>query len=317
MAFNPNFPGSSTGSTTTYNLDAFLRVYGGEVVAEYNKAAVIKDKLRHRNITHGKSASFPTITKSSAKVHTPGDDLYSGSTYNSTMANDEQIVQVNKMLIDHAFVDGLDEAMQHYDSRSEYAAQMGAALGVGVDTWSIAALTAGTAGNTSATLYASLTTADKLAQIQTMAGDFDNNGVPKGDRCVIVQPEDFYNFIDEDGVVSKDFGQGADRGKPGSLHYMGFEVLNSAVWTDFVNKAGLTGAGEPLENIPTRDGIDTDLTKTWGLGFHKSAAGLVNLKGMMIDVDWIPQRQGHQITAKQACGVGILRPAAAGLLKGA
>ena len=131
MAWAPNVPGSSAGNLT-HSLAAFLRVFSGETVAAYNQAVVIKDKLRSRNITSGKSATFPTISTSSAKLHTPGDDLF-GDSYAPAITNDEQIIQINKLLIDTSFVDNLDEMMNHFDARSEYASQMGAALATAGD----------------------------------------------------------------------------------------------------------------------------------------------------------------------------------------
>ena len=317
MAWTPNYPGKS-------DLSAFLRVYGGEVVAAYNKATVIKDKLRTRNISSGKSAQFPTISTESAKLHTPGDDLFSGTAgYESDMTNDEKVIQVNRLLIATAFVDGLDEMMQHYNSRSEYATQMGAALGVACDQWSLGALTRGSSASETVTgsyanAAAGSTTGSALVKqgIIDAAGAMDTSGVPKGDRYVVVTPTVFYGLMNEDDVVSSDFGAGANRAVAGSLSYMGFEILNSAIWTDFANAAGTAGiAGEVLFGLDGRATYDVVLTNVFGCAFHKEAAGIVSLKGMTTETDWIPERQGNLIVAKQAIGIDILRPTSSILLK--
>ena len=299
----PNYPGKA-------DLSAYLRVFGGEVVAEYNKRTVVKDTLRQRNITSGRSCQFPTISTEAAKLHTPGQDLFS-SGYDSDMSNDEKVIQINKLLIAKAFVDYLDEAMQHYNSRAEYAAQMGAALATACDRWSIGALVKGSDStrNHASAAVGALTTQQKLDEIQVAAGLFDNRGVPTENRYMLVTPTDYYNFMGMDGVVSSDFGTGGDRNKPGELHFMGFKILKSAIWDEFDQNATITAdAADPLKDLDGRSTYETDLTKVWGLAYHGDAAGWVNLRGMTTEASYEASRQGTLLVAKQAAGAGILRP---------
>ena len=329
MAWAPNVPGSSAGNLT-HSLDAFLRVFSGETVAAYNKATLIKDKLRSRNITSGKSATFPTISTSSAKLHTPGDDLFtagSGNTYAPSITNDEKIIQINKLLIDTSFVDNLDEMMNHFDARSEYAAQMGAALAVAGDQWSLGALTRGsgttlTATGTYANAIAGTTDGNAVIKegLKAAANSMDTAGVPKQGRYAVLSPLSFYGFMEDDAVMSSDFGAGGNRaaGDVGKLHYLGFELISSAIWADgFMGAAGTTGSGEVLEGLDGRATYDVALLKVYGVAFHSDAAGCVSLKGLTTETSWIPERQGNLLVAKQAIGIDILRPTSSILLKGA
>lgn len=327
MAWSPNTPGSD-GST---DLGAFLRVFSGETVAAYNKATLIKDKLRSRNITSGKSATFPTISTSSAKLHTPGDDLFtagSGNTYKPSITNNEKIIQINKLLIDTSFVDNLDEMMNHFDARSEYASQMGAALAVAGDKWSLGALTRGsgttlTATGTYANAIAGTTAGNAVIKegLKAAANSMDVAGVPKDGRYAVLSPLSFYGFMEDDAVMSSDYGSGGNRatGDVGKLHYLGFELISSAIWSDgFMGAAGTTEeTTEVLYGLNGRATYDVVLTKVYGVAFHSAAAGVVSLKGMTTETDWIPERQGNLIVCKQAIGIDILRPTSSILLKGA
>tara|TARA_R110000824_G_scaffold301518_2_gene489500 strand:+ start:4599 stop:5585 length:987 start_codon:yes stop_codon:yes gene_type:complete len=324
MAWAPNVPGSSAGNLT-HSLAAFLRVFSGETVAAYNQAVVIKDKLRSRNITSGKSATFPTISTSSAKLHTPGDDLF-GDSYAPAITNDEQIIQINKLLIDTSFVDNLDEMMNHFDARSEYASQMGAALATAGDRWAIGALARGATGTTATTGSTAIATAGGTAgtalvkdAMQKLAVAMDVAAVPKGDRYCVLSPAAYYGMMLDNDTVSSDFGKGGDRSDPGQLSYLGLTIISSHVWDiDFVGEADLTGTGKVFHATTGADGrasYQVALDKTFGLGFHKEAAGVVSLHGMSTETSWIPERQGNLIVTKQAIGIDILRPASSFLLQ--
>lgn len=331
MAWAPNVPGDTNDNNANHSLAAFLRVFSGETVAAYNKAVLIKDKLRSRNITSGKSATFPTISTSSAKMHTPGDDLFtagSGDTYKPTITNNEKIIQINQLLIDTSFVDHLDDMMNHYDARSEYAAQMGAALATAGDQWSLGALTRGsgttlTATGTYANAIAGTTDGNAVIKegLKAAANSMDTAGVPKQGRYAVLSPLSFYGFMEDDAVMSSDFGAGGNRaaGDVGKLHYLGFELISSAIWADgFMGAAGTAGeSGEVMYGMDGRATYDVALTKVYGVAFHSDAAGCVSLGGLTTETSWIPERQGNLLVTKQAIGIDILRPTSSILLKGA
>jgi hypothetical protein len=314
------------GGLSSDDYTLFLKVYGGEVVKAYNKATLVSDKLMSRTIQFGKSATFPTISTEEAKVYTPGADLFGSGGYESSMTNNEKVIAINQTLIATAFIDEVEEMMAHYDVRGPYAEQMGAALATAHDRWSIAAMlsdcTAGTAANGCLQGTAgSWSAANCKAAIQNAAAYFDGQGVPKDGRYVLVTPAMFYTLMDEDDVISSDYNTTGDRGKVGSLWYMGFEILNSAIWDEFNDNPTLeTDATDPLYKISLGRGdaySNTAATDVEALAFHKGAAGTVVLKGFSSTIDWIPERQGHLLVAKAAIGVDVLRTTSIISLKGA
>jgi len=308
MAWEYNDPGG-IGSGDDYTL--FLKVYGGEVVKAYNLASDVHNKLRSRTIQSGKSATFPTISTEEAKIFTPGQDLFSDSNgYESDMTNDEKVISINKMLIATAFVDEVEEMMAHYDVRGPYAEQMGAALATAHDRWAIAAMLSDAGTKVEEGTFSSWSVTNLKAAIVGAAGQMDEGGVPKQGRYVLVTPTLFYELMDEDDVIGSDYNTTGDRGHVGTLWYMGFEIINSALWGEFDGETDLDGAGKPLVDIGLGRGDvydDSAATKIGALAFHKDCAATVTLKGLSTSVDWVPERQGNLLVAKQAIGCDVLR----------
>lgn len=312
MALGPN-----------YSVSDFLKVYGGEVLLAFDHETKVKDTLMNRTITTGKSATFPTIAVEEAKLHTPGDDLFGASPdFASDASPGEVVINIDKVLTAPQFVDDLDEAMSHYDIRSEMAEQAGHALATAHERWAIAALGSGATNTVTITgSLAAITGAFIKSAIEEAAEDMDIAKIPTKGRYVVLGPKEFYLLMGEDDVVSSDFGRGGDRaaGGAGTLHYMGFEIINSSVMYEFkdTTAAEQKAASGPLYfgGTTQRTDLSSDLQLTWGLAYHKGAAGTVTLKGVKTEANYIPERMGNLLNASMAVGVGILRGGSAVKLK--
>lgn len=303
---------------SNFTVADFLEVYGGEVIKSYNQNILVSDKLRSRTIQNGKSANFPVFGREEAKLHTVGDDLFGASPdFASDVTTTNETITIDKLLIAPQFVADMDEAMAHYDIRGELAIQAGAALATAQERWSIAALGKGAVDNSHSVsvtgAFASVTGANLASGIVDAAKYMDNLFVPSNDRYVILPPNEFYKLMQEDGVVSSDFGRGGDRaaGGAGTLFYMGFEILNSSVMNEFddTTAAEQKASGGPLYfgGTTQRTDLSSDLQLCLGIAFQKEAAGVAVLKGMTTELDWVPERQGHLLVAKQAIGVDMLQ----------
>ncbi len=298
----------------------FLTVYGGEVIKAYNAETLVSSTVRTRTISSGKSATFPVYGREEAKLHTAGDDLFGSSPdFAMDLTATDEIINIDKLLIAPQFVDDLHDAMAHYDVRSEMAIQAGASLATAHERWCIAAL--GKAANDSSLAtevtgaFASVTGANLATGIQETAQAMDEAHIPSKGRYCVLPPNEFYKLMALDEVVSSDFGRGADRngvGGMGKLWYMGFEVLNSAVMGEFddTSASEQKASGGPLYfgGTTQRTDLSSDLQLCLGLCYHKDAIGTLQLKGITSEMDWIPERQGHLLTAKRAIGVDALRP---------
>jgi len=170
----------------------------------------------------------------------------------------------------------------------------------------------------------------------------DEKDVPKEDRVVLMPPIAYYNLL-KAGVLSIGMhatmdtrGLHADagvRGEPSGTQIAGMPVIvtNCDGWasTDDAADAGGTagftdgkhpsaGAAEDqgIRNLAapgaTPDGDDGDgivamNADTACLVFHKAAAGVVKLKDITMESEYIIERQGTLMVAKMAQGMGALR----------
>ena len=106
----------------------FLKQFSGEVLTSFEEKNIAMPLHRVRTISSGKSAQFPSIGTIGAAYHQAGKTIYG-----DTVDHGEVTVTVDDLLVSSAFVPKIDEAMQHYEVRSTYSAEMGNALANAAD----------------------------------------------------------------------------------------------------------------------------------------------------------------------------------------
>jgi len=299
-------PGQLNGTGLT---DAqFLKIFSGEVLTAFDEHNIMKSLHRERTITHGKSASFPTMWKANAQYHVPGTPILG----NNKILHGERIINIDSLLEADVFIDNLDEAKNHYEIRSEYSKQLGAALARTFDktTQQVVALTARSSGNVTGQPGGSVlshadyaTNSDKLADALFLcAQTFDEKDVPDSDdRVVVFRPAQYYLLANNTKVLNKDWdGRGS---------YADGKVIKIADITimksNNVPRTNVTAvAGE-------KNTYNGNFSKTVGLCFTRNAIGTVKLRDLKVEKtsgDFNIIYQGSMIVASYAMGHGILRP---------
>ena len=288
----------------------FLKVYSGEVLAAYTETNIMQNLHRTRVINYGKAATFPVIWKAGARYHRPGDQIIGAN----QIAHNEMVINIDSLLISDVFVYDLDEAMNHYEIRREYAKQSGAALGRYYDrtTMQVGILAARADGNVVGAPGGTIigdpdfaTDGKKLGlALFTAAQVFDEKDVPKEGRTMIVRPAQFYLMAQVTDLINKDWG-GLGAYKDGTLvRIAGINIMQSNNVPD-----GVVAANEGENNQ-----YAGDFSKTIGLCFHRDAIGTVQLRGLSTQIsgsDINIMYQGTLMVSKYALGHGILRPQAA------
>jgi len=300
----------------------FLTVYGGEVVLAYNETSQLKDRLMNRTLASGKSASFPTYAVETAKMHTPGENILGSVTGDnaSTATSGEKTIVIDKLIYAAQLIDELDELKAHYDIRGSLAAQSGAALAIQHDAFLLAAM--GKDATTTETLAAAAaysataqfaTDAELLTTIENCATKFDNLAIPATERCLVLRPYEFYQLLNTDAALSRDFNSSGDRRNgQQSFHYLGFEILSMKTQADYGGKnAAAQKAAAGLLDFggvdPTTD-HSFDGSLWFATAFHKGAAGTVSLKGITASADRMPEYNATLLNTKMALGVDTIRP---------
>ena len=290
----------------------FLKVFSGTVLHRYNTETIMKGLVREKTITSGRSAQFPAIGSLKAEYHAPGDVILGQSGVHG-----EKTITVNDKLIASVFVSDFEEAMNHYETRTEFAHQLGDAMAQAEDQHLLAMLTkAAVDGATGAVTGMGAATEDKIGTAPTIstvidalyaaAAYFDKTNVPKQDRFCIVNPDIWWDLVQDGHFLNSDFGNSGNgsQAKGGLLRGANLRVIPS-------NNLSLNFTADTLQGVQAGSAT-TDYTvdgsDTVALVFQKQAAGTVKLMGLRSEKEKQVNRQGTLIVNSQAIGHDTLRP---------
>lgn len=290
-------------------LALFLKVFANEVLAAFEESNVMFNGRDNapmhmvRSIASGKSAQFPATWKASATYHTPGNELTG-----QVIKHNERIINIDGLLTSSVFLASLDEAMNHYDVRSEYSFQLGQALAIEADKNLIqlvalaaraAATISGAYGGSQLTNAGYDATPDTLAQgIFDASQVLDEKDVPQSDRYCILKPKHYNMLVQSSKAIHRDFGGSGSyaEGKVFMIDSVRIVKSNHVPSTNLTQVSG------------TNNTYHGDFTNTVGVVFHRGAVGTVKLMNLAVEHAYEIRRQGTLFVAKYAMGHGILRP---------
>lgn len=285
-------------------LALFLKVFSGEVLTAFTETAVTMDKHRVRTIASGKASQFPVTGKlPEASLHTPGAELLG-----LDMSHAERVISIDGLLVSHAFIANIDEAMNHYDVRSIYSSEIGRRLAVAADTHVLrtgilaaraAHAITGLSGGSAITDAAAATDGEVLASLIFQAAQkLDEKDVPPESRYVFLKPAQYNLLAQTTKVLNKDWN--------GSGSYSDGKVLKVADIT--IVKTNQLPTTLVNTGIAAYQG---DFSKTVGLVMTQDAVGTVKLRDLAVESEYQIARQGTLMVGKYAMGHGILRAEAA------
>lgn len=283
----------------------FLKVFSGEILAAFAEANVMMPLHMVRSIKSGKSASFPAQWKAAAAYHTPGTEIV-GAVINAN----ERVISIDNLLISHAFISSIDEAMNHYDVRSIYSTELGNALAYAADKnlIQIAVLAARAAttvtggyGGSTLTNAGYDTTADTLVQgILDATQALDEKDIPSTDRHAILKPKHYNLLVQSSKAINRDFTDGANG------DFAKREVFR--IGDVQIHKSNHVPTTVIAADSAANNTYDGTFTNTIGVVFHKSVCATVKLLDLAVESEYDIRRQGTLMVAKYAMGHGILRP---------
>lgn len=296
MAFNPSTGIGTTRTSGVSNRELAIKVFSGEVMTSFETKNVFLPLVKTRTIPHGKSASFAVIGKydSAVATHVPGEDVVP-----NLINAGERVIEIDNLKYASVFVDRFEEAMQHYETRSTYAMEMGRKLAIEVDKAIIAILDSAAAGNANAddvngdegqpSAQTGISCGILATDSNAAAGDkileslfdaqtaFAEDDIP-GERYCVMSPKN-YNRLVQSGAVNKDMTQGNNGGiDTGKI----------------VQVAGL--------NITVSNNVDPDTIYM----FTSEAVGVVKLLDIKTEAEYQIQKQGTLMVSSYAMGFGIL-----------
>ena len=301
--------GLVNNSGTGFN-DLFLKVFSGEVLATFGRENQMLNMTTVRTISSGKSAQFPVTGTIASGYHTVGNEIVG-----TQVKHNEKIINIDDMLLAHAFLAEIDELKNHYDVRSIYSKEMGQALAKKVDQHLLqlvvlasagaSTITGGNGGSNIVDADCKTNATSMVASIFEAVQALDEKDVPTSDRYCVVTPDIYYQLSNIDKLVSRDFSSNnGDFAKGQVVMVGGVRIVksNTAVTAFTDQSSAISG---------TNNTYNVDAQHVGAVVFHKSAIGSVKLKDLVLENTYDPRRLGNLMTARLAMGSGILRPESA------
>jgi hypothetical protein len=265
--------------------------------------------VTERNISHGKSASFPAIGTIGSEYHVPGTEITG-----MNVQHNEIILTLDPMLISHVFIPNIDEVMNHYDVRSEYTKQQGlelakqrqlnelrcALLAARQTTGPVASQP----GGLIVTDAAMATDASKIAAaIRQVRQVFDEKYIPEEDVIACLKPAQWYLLTQVKDLVDRDYNPNADSSLANA-------VISSIARIKLLKTNFFPNANDTA-NAALQAKYRTDYSKPVCAVFHKAAVGTLKLLDLALEDAYDVRRQGTLMLSKFALGHGPLRAGAA------
>ena len=314
-------------------LALFLKVFGGEVLTAFARTSVTASRHMVRSISSGKSAQFPVLGRTQAAYLSPGENL---DDIRKDIKHTEKTITIDGLLTADVLIYDIEDAMNHYDVRSEYTSQLGESLAMAADGAVLAEIaglcnlpdssneniTGLGSASVIETTQAKTALTDQvalgkeiIAALTKARAALTKNYVPASDRVFYCDPDSYSAILAALMPNAANYAALIDPERGSIRNVMGFEV---------VEVPHLTAGGAGTKRDGTNDGQKHDFPaavggnnkvakiNVIGLFMHRSAVGTVKLRDLALERARRANFQADQIIAKYAMGHGGLRPEAAG-----
>lgn len=312
-------PGQEKGAGDKLKL--FLKVFAGEILAAFTERSVTNGRHVERFITSGKSAQFPGFGRATAAYLKAGGNL---DDLRKNIQSFEKTIVIDGLLTSDCLIFDLDEAMSHFDFRTEYSRQLGEALAKAQDgavLAEIAKMVVKQQANLDE-LGKGIIVETELAkedigeteamgialfnQILKVKSNMSELFVPEQDRYIYIKPVALNALIAHKDVLNKLYG--ATMTIEGNMppRLLGFELIETPNLT-----VGGAASNDGLISQNAHEFPAAKKKDCMFLAAHRSAVGVLTLKNLAMERARRPEYQADQIIAKYAKGFDGLRPEAA------
>ncbi len=297
------------------NAALLLKIFSGEVLSIFDKKQIARDMVRSRRISGAKEAQFPIIGNAAAGYHEPGKDISDPATgLMQEIQHAEKIIKIDYPLVAPVFVSEFDEAINHYETRSEYAHQLGQALANKWDKLLLRVMSK--CGDATATVSgsyagveidandASYTVAEFIDDVFQAKQTFDERDVPMEDRFLIVPPVWEVALIKSDSkLLDRDFSPSNGSYARATIGRMAGMTVVTSNHVPFDATAPGAEAGQKNSSYAGAEAL-----KVQALAVTPEAVGQVSLWDMEVQSQYSALHQGTFLMARMACGADILKP---------
>ncbi len=301
------FGSINSGDDGTFANDyaLFLKVFSGEILTAFAESNLVMPLHMVRTINSGKTAQFMVSGKATAAYHAAGVELLG----TNDIKHNEKTINIDRPLIADVFIASIDEAIGHFDVRSEYKKLLARALAKKADEQllQVACLAARAAANVSGGSGGSVLTdagfqTDGEALYNGLfdaAQALDEKDVPMEDRFCALKPAQFKLLARYTKIHNADWG-GTGSIADGDIGKLaGIQILKT-------NNLPVTNVS--ADSPAPYNTYHANFANTMGVVWHREAMGTVKLRDLAMESEYSVRHQGTIMVAKYAMGHGILRP---------
>lgn len=329
--------GTNQGKGATNGQDKlalFLKVFGGEVLTAFARTSVTTSRHMTRSISSGKSAQFPVLGRTTAAYLQAGENL---DEIRKDIKHTEKTISIDGLLTADVLIYDIEDAMNHYDVRSEYTAQLGESLAMAADGAVLAEIASlcnlpeasneNIAGLGTATVLETSKPKTELPTPESIGIEviellararaaLTKNYVPASDRVFFCDPDTYSAILSALMPNAANYAAIIDPERGSIRNVMGFEVVEVPHLTAGGAGTSRTDATNQKHAFPATktQGAKVAKDNVIGLFMHRSAVGTVKLRDLALERARRANYQADQIIAKYAMGHGGLRPEAAGAI---
>lgn len=310
-------------------LELFLKNFAGETLAAFARSTKTGGRHMTRNIASGKSASFPVLGRTKARYLAPGKSLDENR---HNIKSNEVVIVIDGLLVADCMITDIDDAMSHFEVRSEYTAQIGEALAMAADGAVFAEIgklvVADTANIPDETGVKGTGKPTKVDLTDTVGSEkvsearglkymqallkmqygFDMNYIPETDRTAYVRPDFAASLVSAKIVINADYSASGNVQEGRVTRVSGFDIICAPNLTD--GGADVTDIAQGAGHVFPVALKDTCAA----LCCHRTAVGTLMLKNLAIEHARRTEYQADLIVAKYAIGHKGLRPEAVGMI---
>lgn len=322
MAYPTVDPVTIAGNKNLTGTDQLLlTMFSGEVLNVFRDKNLMMQKSRVMSVGAGKDFQFPKIGQADTAYHVRGESLLDHTkNYLSDIEHTDTTIAVDKVLLSSIFVDNWDELVKHYETRSEYSYQLGAALARKMDK-QLFALAANHALASVGSDFTGAINADKTdsqlinktgvngtdtAGMQALedamvaaASGFAERDVPMDDVTFFIRPDQYYALQKYGALLDTDYGNAGNGSRASGAIFKGYGF--NIEWTNHLPQGAVTPGSDENSDYTTGRGVTA-------LAMERGAIGTVMRQNVQTETDYQVERQGTLLVSKIVCGHGVLRP---------
>lgn len=315
MSVQTSHSRSGQNNATGDALALFEKKMQTDVLRYFQSTNVGKELVTNKTIANGKSAAFPVIGNATAAYHTVGTEL-DGAQIKAT----EREITIDSMLVGFTYIPDIDEAMVHYDAKSAYNESIGRALSkrYDQDLFRMVAVAGFIEDGTDATAAGLETFDDDIFSeaVSFAAANDEKDGAKVyakiiaaitqwmdldlvGEPVIVLKPESYYALLNNPANTG--------------LTWVNDENAQSGRVPLVLGKRVMQSPHIPSADDSANTAINAkyraDFTAVQGLIFSKESVAALQLLGLAMRSDYIPQRLSTLVVGKMAVGFGILNHA--------